>query len=204
MREPSAMNKKTRSRSISGMSGLSLIELMIAMTVLAVGLVGTLALILSAIASNTRNKFDTSATFLAQAVMEQILQQPGATNPTLSLTDCAGNTFSINTTGATGVGAGALLYTSGTAPTASLVDTINFTQARTAVPTGYQMQFVTCNSNGVSATYDVRWNIVKLDYPSAALSVIKLVTVSARQAGATTNIKLFAPPVTLRSVGGQP
>ena len=190
-----------RKRPANRQRGMTLIELMIAMTVLAVGMVGILAIILSSMVSNNRNKLDTAGTFIAQGVMEQILVQPPNQNPTLSLTDCAGTTSSVNTTGAASPGAGATLYTSSTAPTASLVDSINFTQNAGSVTAGYQMFFATCNANGVEATYDVRWNIINL---TSSPTISKLVTVSARQKGSTGNIRMFAPPVTLRSIAGQP
>jgi type IV pilus modification protein PilV len=193
-----------RKRSVTGQRGMSLVELMIALTVLAVGMVGILAIILSSMVSNNRNKLDTAGTFIAQGVMEQILVQPPSASPSLSLTDCAGNTFTVNTAGSASPGTGATLYTSTTAPAASLVDSINFTQNRSGsggVPAGYQMSFATCNANGVEATYDVRWNIINL---TSTPTITKLVTVSARQLGSTGNIKIFAPPVTLRSIAGQP
>jgi type IV pilus modification protein PilV len=195
------MRTEKRKRTVTMQRGMSLIELMIALTVLAVGLVGLLAIILSAMVSNNRNKLDTAGTFIAQGVMDQILVQPANLNTSLSLTDCAGTTSTVNTTGAAAPGAGATLYTASTAPTASLVDSINFTQSAGAVTAGYQMFFATCNANGVEATYDVRWNIINLTNSPV---VSKLVTVSARQKGSTGNIKMFAPPVTLRSIAGQP
>jgi type IV pilus modification protein PilV len=196
MKMPRRRSVMARGKRAQG--GMTLIELMIAMLVLAVGLTGLLGLILSAISSNTRNRNDTTATFLAQMVMEQIIAQPASQSPTLSITDCAGTASSINTTGVTGtVGSGATLYTSGTAPTAALVNTIDFTQASSSVPAGYRMQYVVCYSTGIRSTYDIRWNIIQLSNQT------KVVTVSARQLGSTSsNIKLFAPPVTLRTIAG--
>ena len=175
--------------------GMSLIELMIALTVLAVGLIGLLALILSAIATNNRNRADTGATFLAAMVMEQIVNQPASTNPSLTLTDCAGNVRTVNT-----LAGGATLFTSSTAPSPSQVDDIDFTQAINSVPAGYRMSYATCDANGNQATYDVRWNVAAL-ITSGTTNMSKTVTVGARPLGAmNTDIKLFAPPVTLRSI----
>jgi type IV pilus assembly protein PilV len=170
--------------------GFTLIELLISMTVLAVGLVGLLGLILSAMVSNNRNRADSASTFMAAMVMDQIVNQPPAQNPTLTLTDCKGNSLSLTT-----AAGGATLYTTSTAPTASQVNNIDFTQAISSVPSGYQIFYTTCDSTGNTATFDIRWNIATLN------SASKYVTVGARPMDWTTqNIRLFAPPVTLRTI----
>src|SRR5689334_22375452 len=133
---------------------MSLIELMIAMLVLAIGFGGIAVLLSSTISSDSKNRWDTSATLLAQMVMEQISAQHVYTDPaatTLNIQDCASNTWAITTTpGAVGTGSGATLKSDGT---------IDFTQAYSSVPAGYKMTYVDCSTQGgLKTIYDVRWN----------------------------------------------
>lgn len=178
-------------------SGMGLVELMISMFILAVGLVGILGLILAAMTSNNRNKSDTGATFVAELVIEQIGAAGSATS--LNLTDCKNNVHTLTLTTAASPGAGATLYTTGTAPATSLVNTIDWTQSASSVSSGYQMNWVTCDANGITQTFDVRWNMQ--DLTSTVSAQTKLVTVGARPAAAqTTEIRRFAMPATLRLV----
>ncbi len=170
--------------------GMSLIELMLAMTMLAVGLAGVLVLITTAISSNNRNKLDTEATLTAQAMLDTIAAQ--TTNNSLTVTDCAGTVTTVNTVGSATAGSalGAALTSAGT---------VDFTQAQSAIASGYKASYVTCGSAGRQITYDIRWNILTIDNFS------KLITVSARQAGAAqvganTSLRFFMPPVTLRTI----
>ena len=178
-------------------SGMGLIELMISMFILAVGLVGILGLILAAMTSNNRNKSDTGATFVAELVIEQI--GAAGTASSITLTDCKNNSHTLTLTTAASPGAGATLYTTSTAPTSSLVNTIDWTQSASSVSSGYQMNWVTCDANGITQTFDVRWNMA--DLTSTVSAQTKLVTVGARPAAArTTEIRRFALPATLRLV----
>ena len=79
--------------------GSTLIELMIAMLVLAIGLGGLTSLLSLAIASNNRNSKDTSASLLAQMVIEQITAQHPNSTAAISVTDCAGTVFNVASTG---------------------------------------------------------------------------------------------------------
>src|SRR5690349_2718598 len=83
---------RARSNSAPGgvASGMSMLELMIAMAVLAVGMTAVTALFHSAILTNNRAKVDTSATMLAQTVLEKIAAQPASQNAAIWLTDCGG------------------------------------------------------------------------------------------------------------------
>src|SRR5437588_12188983 len=77
--------------------GFSLIELMVAGALLVIGALAVVGMISIAIATNSRNRIDSTKTMLAQAVIEQVsstLIGSGQAN----LTDCAGNNFSINAT----------------------------------------------------------------------------------------------------------
>ena len=77
-----------------------MIELMIAMAVLAVGLLGGILVIAAATASNGRSKLHTTAVTMAESTMEKIVAIPKkAVGPAAQtrMTDCAGNTFTIET-----------------------------------------------------------------------------------------------------------
>jgi prepilin-type N-terminal cleavage/methylation domain-containing protein len=178
---------------------MTLLELMIAMLILAIGLGGLTNVLVVAMATNNRNSKDTSATLLAQMVIEQISAQHPNSNSSISVTDCAGNTFTISTTGgASPNGAGATLVTTSTTTGYGGIDE---TQAITGIPTGYAMEYVDCggaNNTGIPTTYDVRWNVMTID-----TNYTRLVTASARPKSASTVGGLrFALPVTLRAVAG--
>jgi len=192
------MKMPKRLRPRGRQSGMGLIELMIAMFVLAIGLVGVLGMILAAMTSNNRNQSDTGATFVAQLVIEQIGAAGSASS--ITLTDCAGTAHVLTITTAAGpTGAGANLYTTATAPTTTLVNTIDWTQTTSTVASGYQMDWVTCDANNIHQTFDVRWNMI--DLSTVVSGQTKLVTVGARPKAARTNeIRRFALPATLRLV----
>jgi prepilin-type N-terminal cleavage/methylation domain-containing protein len=189
-----------RARKGRGQAGFSLIELMISMVVLVVGMMGIMIMVTTAIASNNRNKMDTTATALSQMVIETVASQSIVFGTPFQVRDCrpaaAGGTqvWTIATLGGADPGLGAALDVNGN---------IDYTQNYTAVPTDYKMRFVTCGSGGRQATYEVRWNVRNI----SAFS--KLVTVSARLSRTTAaggnpveNIGYFAPPVTLRTIAG--
>lgn len=72
------------------------------------------------------------------------------------------------------------------------------TQAVSAIPAGYAMQYADCAVNGRQTVYDVRWNIITLD------TYTRLITVSARQTSPSNQLggRLFFLPATLRAIGG--
>jgi prepilin-type N-terminal cleavage/methylation domain-containing protein len=179
----------------SSNQGTTLIELMVAMVVLSVGLAGTTILLSGTIASDSKNSRDTTATLLAQMVMEQISAQHVYSNATINVSDCAGNSWAIATTpGAAGTGNGATLKSDGT---------IDFTQSNTGLlTTGYAMQYVDCSTaGGVQTTYDVRWNVMNV----SANTSTRLITTAARPSFSNASQLggvFFALPVTLRGIGG--
>lgn len=182
-------------------SGMTMIELMLAMVVLAVGMLGVMVLISTAIASNSRNKIDTTGTMLAQTVLEQISAQSAGINAAIPITDCrpasrgGPQTFNMVTTdGASPNGAGALLASG----------SIDYTQAVGVVPAGYQMTYYTCGANNREVPYDVRWNVMTV-HNQGGTTFTKLITVSARQVapvGGNTQLRYFVPPITLSGIAG--
>jgi prepilin-type N-terminal cleavage/methylation domain-containing protein len=180
-------------------AGMSLVELMIAMSILAVGMGALTTLLVVAMDTDNRNSKDTSSTLLAQMIVEQISAQHPNSNATISITDCAGNAWTVATTGgASPNGAGANLVTSSSTAGYGGIDQ---TQAYSSITANYAMKFVDCGGvgdTGVPTTYDVRWNVTTID-----ANYTRLVTASARPLGANNLGGLqFAMPVNLRAVSG--
>ncbi|HET9696241.1 MAG TPA: prepilin-type N-terminal cleavage/methylation domain-containing protein, partial [Terriglobales bacterium] len=160
-----------RSKIRRGEEGMTMIELVIAMVVLAIGLGGTMIMISGSITSNNRNKTDTTATTLSEAIMERIIAAGVGATATFTMSDCSGatNSILIDPTGSTAGRGAAVDATTGN---------ISFTTA--ASPTsGYTATYVTCGVNGSQATYDVRWRVVNTQASGTAVYA-KMVTVSAR------------------------
>ena len=180
----------------SSQAGFSLIEVLFAGGILVIGFMGLMALMLTAIATNNRNKMDSSGTMLAATVLEQIHSTLIGSGNT-SISDCNGVPWPISTDSDAPPGAGALLSGAN----------VDYTEA--TPPSGYHMNFAVGGggsglcSGPMKATYDVRWNIQALPGPANTY----LVTVSAKALGASVGSggataaggQLFALPVTLRS-----
>lgn len=186
------MNIRRQKSGGKKQSGMTLVEIMIALALLAVGMLALFGIFASAMQGNNKSNKDTSATMLAQMVMEQInAQAANATAPFL-LTDCAGNQFQINT-----LPGGATLY-----PGANVLNGggVDWTQAPPTVATvataGWDMVYVSCGAGGQQIPYEVRWNIQTISTNS------RLVTVSAKQRSSRTGGVRYAVPATLRSIGG--
>lgn len=200
MRSPRSFRKKRVAISRrSSQSGMTLIELLIAMVILAVGIGGIVNVLAVALQTDNRNSKDTSATLLAQMVIEQISAQHPNSNASISITDCAGNAWTIATTGgASPSGTGANLVTTSSSMSYGGIDQ---TQSYSNIPSGYAMHYVDCGgtgNTGVPTTYDVRWNVMTVD-----ANYTRLVTASARplNANALGGIQ-YALPVNLRMVAG--
>lgn len=185
------MRKRMMPRKFAKKKGMTLIELMIALAILAVGLLGLMGLIMTATATNSRNRLDSSGTFVAQQFMEAFLNQTGSGNVTIR--DCAGSTITVATAGPATAGnyTGANLTADYTA--------IDFTQSIGSVPANYSATYVTCGTGGRSASYDVRWNVLTIDTNS------RMVMVAARHNPVIGNgTKLagmyYQAPVNLRSI----
>jgi Tfp pilus assembly protein PilV len=173
-------------------AGFTLIELIFAGLVMLVGLTGGILLVLTAVASNNRDKMDSSGTVLAQMALEMISSVPANASSNVTVTDCnpttSSATHTIDTAGATGSGAGAPLTSGGA---------IDFTQSTVS---GYSMMYYACqaSTDDRQAIYDVRWNIKTLSVDA------KLVTVAAQRSYAktSTNPIAFAIPVTIKMIVG--
>jgi hypothetical protein len=172
---------------LSSESGITMIEVLLASTVLTISSLGLIGLIASSIATDTRNKFDSTTTMLAQSIVEQIASTAIGSG-TASLTDCAGNTWSIDTQ------PGGATVTNGA---------IDFSQ--TSPPAAYHLDYVIkspCATTGIEqAVYDVRWNIEKIGASSTPTNTY-LLTVSARMKDRGQGNRNFALPVTLRVMLG--
>ncbi|HKQ88570.1 MAG TPA: type II secretion system protein [Candidatus Acidoferrales bacterium] len=170
--------------------GTSLIEMMIAILVLAVGLVGSMALASVALSTNTRNRQSSTSAAVAEMVIGQISTIPmGGSVSSVTVTDCAGNSSTINTSGTSG-GSGATLTSTGK---------VDYAQGFSSVTSGYAMRYAVCDvTNSITATYDVRWNIKKL--PSSKAEYVVVAAQFANTEGGSAQINAGA--VNLRTVVG--
>ena len=194
-------------------AGFTLLEMMIAVAVLAVGMLGTMAMMLMGMQTNTSSKTDTTATVLDQEVIE--LYSSFKTYPppgNIAITDCAltgSNTHLADFTplGA-GTSSGATLFTAATAPSPSQVGDVDWTAAvptlATSAVQGFAMEYQACSGD----VYEVRWNLTDFSPVGTVDSQLVLLTVSARQksavvansSGSQNRAVLFAYPVTLRTM----
>ena len=189
------MAKTTEQNNIRNpQAGITMIETMIAALILVIGSVGMLSLIIDAIATNNRNKMDSTQTMLATSVLEQIHSTFNGTG-TSELIDCAGTTWSVQTT----------IPNTGTA--GAQLSGANIDYSQTNPPSGYYMNYVMsapCTSTGaVQGVYDVRWHLDQVGYevdPTKTKSY--LITVSAKLRGHGEGNKFFSLPVTLRFMAG--
>ena len=170
-----------RKHARNSQAGMSLIELLIAGVVLVVGFAGVMVLMMNAVASNGRNKKDTTSAALAQMVLERIQTLPEGSTTTTTVTDCAStpNTWTIDSA------VGGATLSSGA---------IDFSAAKV---TNYNMQYVVCDATGQQATYDVRWNV------AAATTHTTYVVIGARPIGGASGNRFFALPVNVRAMVGQ-
>lgn len=169
--------RKVRARDERGMT---LIELMIALMVLLVGVVGSMSLVALSIGGDSRNRQQSNATALSQMLSEKISSVKASTSPTLTVTDCVGNSYTVYT-----AAGGSPLISSGD---------VDFTQAPVA---NYQMLYTDCATNGRQLIYDIRWNIQQ------TTTYVKFVTVSVKRENAGTDLRFFSLPVTVRTLVGQ-
>jgi Tfp pilus assembly protein PilV len=187
------MKKVTRNKtSLRSQAGITMIETMLAASILAIGSLGMMGIIIGSIASNNRNKIDSTQTMLATAILEQV-DSTVIGSGTSTLKDCGGTLWTINTAVPTGGHAGAPL----------LGQSVDYTQAQVA---GYSMNYVVstpCNYDGTGAvqgTYDVRWHLDAVGSPTTTSTY--LLTVSAKLQNGGQGNQFFSAPITLRVMSG--
>jgi Tfp pilus assembly protein PilV len=171
-------------------AGITMIETLMASAILVIGSIAMIGLIISSIASNNRNKIDSTQTMLTEAILEQInaayIQASCVSlgGGCADMTDCAGTKWTINT-----AAGGAALNGS----------SIDFSQ--TSPPANYYMNYVVSNpctpTGAVQGVYDVRWNVSQIGTTNTYL-----LTVSARLKGHGEGNLYFSLPVTLRLLTG--
>jgi len=169
-------------------AGFTMVEVMLAGVILVITSLGMVGLLIGSIATNNRNKMDSTQSMLSTSILEQI-NSTFIGSGTSTLTDCAGTTWTIDTTVPLAGSAGADLSGAN----------IDFSQ--TNPPAGYFMNYVLnspCTSTGaLQGIYDVRWH---LDHVGTTTTY--LLTVSSRFKGHGEGNRFFALPVTLRVMSG--
>lgn len=179
-------NRQIRqARTVKMSRGFSLIEVTIAISVLAVGLLGGIVVIGVASANDGRSKLHSTAVTLAESTMEKIVAIPQSATGTgaeTQMTDCAGNSFVIETApgGSDLIGSGAF------------GDSVDFSKPAVG---SYSMIYVTCGTTA-NVSYDVRWRIDQGPTPAT-----QLVTVSAKPI-VTAGAAQFTLPYTLHQLRG--
>ncbi len=173
-----------------------LLELLISMVVLTVGLGGLLVLLVASISTNNVAGKDTTSTMVAEHILEQISSQPANAVATLSVSDCAGTAWTINTVGAAlGGGTGGVHGGNGAVLTSAGI--IDWTQAYNAVPANYAMKYVACGNGGRQTVFDIRWDVLTMSNYS------RMVVISARPSGSPVVGGLhYVVPPNLRTIGG--
>lgn len=163
---------------------------MLAAFILVVGSLSMLGLVVRSIATNNRNKLDSTQTMLATTIAEQI-NSTIIGSGTSSLIDCAGTSHTIDTQPG-----GANLSGEG----------IDFTENIGAVVSknDYHMDYVLrtpCTSSGaLQGIYDVRWHVDIVG--SAADTKTYLLTIGARLKDHGEGNLLFSAPVSVRVMSG--
>ena len=176
--------------------GSMLLELLISMVVLTVGLGGLLVLLVSSISTNNTAAKDTTSTMVAEHVLEQISSQPANAVAPLTVTDCAGTAWTINTLGAL-VGAGTGGSHGGNGAVLTNAGVIDWTQGYSAVPANYAMKYVACGAGGRQTAFDIRWDVLTMSNYS------RMVVISARPLGTPVVGGLhYVVPPNLRTIGG--
>jgi Tfp pilus assembly protein PilV len=182
--------KRIRGSKTYKVQGFTLVELTVAMFVLVVGILGGMMMVIIGVSRDNSNRVDTTATNVAQSVLEQISGAPTNSNPVLVMTDCVQTDPTTSTLKINTAPGGATLLSNGD---------VNFAADSAASLNGnqYQMNFTVCGNNGLQTTYDVRWHI---DLVGAG-GWGKLVTVSALQPFVNNQTGIGQiRPVTLRTI----
>lgn len=189
------LNLRTPRSGRAAERGSILLETLMAMIVLGVGMGGLLALLMSSMATNNRDAKDTTSIMISEHVMEQISSQPADSITPLSVTDCAGTTWSISTAYAPKGGGNANAY-GGNGANLLSDGTVDWTQTYASIPAGYAMRYVSCGAGGARTIYTVRWDVIRDS------SYSRMIIVSARPQGTGFGGLRYVTPVSLRTIGG--
>jgi hypothetical protein len=171
-------------------SGITLMETMLGALILVLGSLSMVGLVVQSIATNNRNKLDSTQMMLAAAIAEQI-NSTIIGSGTSSLVDCAGVTHTIDTE-------------PGGADISG--EDIDFSEdiAADAAKDDYHMDYVLrapCNTSGaLQGIYDVRWHVDIVG--SAADTKTYLLTIGARLKDHGEGNLFFSAPVSVRVMSG--
>jgi hypothetical protein len=179
-------------------AGITIIEALLAAFIMIVGSLSMVGLIVRAIATNGRNKMDSTQMMLATSIAEQINSTIIGSGQS-TLTDCAGNSHTINTVSDLIVSGGKGANLSG--------ERVDFTEniAADTAKNGYHMDYVLrtpCNSGGtLQGTYDVRWHVDTIGDDIADTNTY-LLTIGAKLKNSPAGTVPFASPVSVRLMSG--
>jgi hypothetical protein len=174
------------------------------MFILTVGMLGGMAVIAVAVASNANAKFDTGAVSLAQSTMDRIVVislSASGVQLNSQMTDCKGTAHAVDTPAKGSAATGAPTTTiSGLGTGTQMID---FTQPPVA---GYQMLYTLCADGGSGylgnpQTYDVRWNVGPGPTQSTQLVLVAAKNVTESGNG-MSQTRFFSMPITLRALRG--
>ena len=183
-----SVRRRAELKRENSQAGVTLIETLVACVILSILSLSMITLIITAIATNNRNKIDSTQTMLAESILEQIHSTFNG-NGVSSLQDCSGTDWTIDTT----------IPNTGSVGAALIGSKIDFTQA--TPPTGYHMDYVIrtpCDSTGnIVGIYDVRWHLDQIGTTNTYM-----ITVSAKLKNHGEGNLHFALPVTLRFMSG--
>jgi hypothetical protein len=181
---------KTMNRNRGTQCGVSVIETLMASFILVVASLGMLGLIITAIASNGRNKMDSTQMLLATAIAEQI-NSTIIGSGTSSLTDCSGTTHTIDTQpGGADLSGGNIDFTEDIAADAS----------KNLYHMDYDLRTPCSTSGAIQGTYDIRWHVDIVG--SAAETKTYLLTIGARLKDHGEGNQWFSFPVSIRVMSG--
>lgn len=175
-----------------GEAGITLIETVMAGCLLLIGSLGMIGLIVGSIATNNRNKLESTQTMLGTSIIEQINSTIIGSGQS-SITDCDGATHVIESVS----GAGANL--SGRS--------IDFSEniAANSAKDHYHMDYTVrtpCSGTGtLQGVYDVRWSVNVLTDGVTATNTY-LITIGSRVKDHGEGNRTFALPVTIRVMSG--
>jgi len=171
-------------------AGITMIETMLAALILVIGSLSMVGMIVRSVATNNRNKLDSTQTMLATSIAEQI-NSTIIGSGTSNLSDCAGTTHTIDTQpGGANLTGESIDYTENIAADVSKND--------------YHMDYILrtpCTSTGaLQGTYDVRWHVDIVG--SASDTKTYLLTIGARLKDHGEGNMFFSAPVSIRVMSG--